>query len=75
MGTNPFTVLGLGGSAFCLNAWNWMTQNKIYASLMIFFLSNFIENQLISTGAFEVYFNGKAKVYLLVPVAYLIEMK
>ncbi|XP_021967517.1 thioredoxin reductase-like selenoprotein T1a [Folsomia candida] len=57
MGTNPFQILGLGGYAFCLNLWTWMQSNKIYASLMIFFLSNFVENQLISTGAFEIYFN------------------
>jgi len=49
--------LGLGGYAVCLNLWTWMQANKIYASLMLFFLSNFIENQLISTGAFEIYFN------------------
>jgi len=57
MGTNPFLILGLGGVEICLKLWNWMQENKIYAGLMIFFLSNFIENQLISTGAFEIYFD------------------
>ena len=32
---------------------------QVYACLMIFFISNAIEGQLISTGAFEVAFNGK----------------
>jgi len=35
----------------------WMTQNKLYACLMTFFISNTIEGQLISTGAFEIIFN------------------
>lgn len=32
---------------------------QIYACMMVFFLSNMIENQLMSTGAFEITFNGK----------------
>ncbi|KAK3586642.1 hypothetical protein CHS0354_024248 [Potamilus streckersoni] len=39
------------------NIFIWATQNKIYACLMIFFISNAIEGQLISTGAFEISFN------------------
>lgn len=35
----------------------WAQENKIYACLMIFFISNAVEGQLISTGAFEVSFN------------------
>ena len=31
-----------------------MLDNKLYAGLMIFFLSNAVETQLISTGAFEI---------------------
>lgn len=27
--------------------------------MMVFFLSNMIENQLMSTGAFEITFNGE----------------
>jgi len=53
MNINPFEYLGLGRP----NLWMWVTQNKIYASLMCFFLCNLIETQLISTGAFEIYFN------------------
>jgi len=57
MGHNPFEYVGLGG--YGLNFWRWLETNKIYGSMMIFFLSNFLENQLVSTGAFEIYFNGK----------------
>jgi len=39
------------------NFWNWLLTNKIYGCLMVFFLTNAIEGQLISTGAFEINFN------------------
>lgn len=39
--------------------WTWFTNNKIYACMMVFFLCNAIEGQLVSTGAFEISFNGK----------------
>ncbi|KAK2157567.1 hypothetical protein NP493_1868g00004 [Ridgeia piscesae] len=39
------------------SAYSWALENKVYACLMIFFLSNAIEGQLISTGAFEITFN------------------
>ena len=32
-----------------------MKENKIYSCLMIFFISNAIEGQLLSSGAFEIY--------------------
>ncbi|KFM75826.1 Selenoprotein T, partial [Stegodyphus mimosarum] len=50
---NPFPVLGMNTPSIFI----WMTQNKVYACLMVFFLSNTIEGQLISTGAFEIIFN------------------
>ncbi|KAL1490455.1 hypothetical protein ABEB36_013144 [Hypothenemus hampei] len=37
--------------------WRWCRENKIYACMMIFFLSNMIEGQLISSGAFEITLN------------------
>lgn len=37
--------------------WQWCTENKIYACMMLFFLSNLIEGQLISSGAFEIFLN------------------
>jgi len=37
--------------------YTWLITNKIYACMMIFFLSNALEGQLISTGAFEISFN------------------
>ncbi|CAK9301922.1 unnamed protein product [Gordionus sp. m RMFG-2023] len=39
------------------NFYTWMLSNKSYASLMIFFISNAIESQLLSTGAFEIKLN------------------
>lgn len=33
---------------------------QIYACMMVFFFSNMIENQLMSTGAFEITLNGKS---------------
>lgn len=37
--------------------WTWATSNKVYSSMMVFFLGNMIESQLISSGAFEISFN------------------
>lgn len=37
--------------------WAWCTENKLYASMMLFFLSNLIEGQLIQSGAFEISLN------------------
>lgn len=53
-GTNVFEYLGLETPS----VWTWTQQNKFYACLMIFFLCNAVESQLISTGAFEILFNG-----------------
>jgi len=52
-GTNVFEYLGLETPS----VWTWTQQNKFYACLMIFFLCNAVESQLISTGAFEILFN------------------
>ncbi|XP_045471609.1 thioredoxin reductase-like selenoprotein T homolog CG3887 [Harmonia axyridis] len=37
--------------------WTWCTDNKIYACMMLFFLSNIIEVQLVQSGAFEILLN------------------
>lgn len=37
--------------------WTWCTSNKLYACLMIFFLSNLVEGQLVQSGAFEMSLN------------------
>ena len=58
-GTNVFGYLGLETPS----VWTWTQQNKFYACLMIFFLCNAAESQLISTGAFEILFNGNNKFY------------
>ncbi|KAG1683167.1 Thioredoxin reductase-like selenoprotein T [Nymphon striatum] len=53
-GVDPFVSFGMVAPNF----YTWMTQNKMYAGIMIFFVSNAIESQLLSTGAFEVSFNN-----------------
>ncbi|KAJ8030771.1 Thioredoxin reductase-like selenoprotein T1b [Holothuria leucospilota] len=52
-GKNPFPHLNIDTP----NAWNWAVENKIYACMMLFFISNAIETQLVSTGAFEISLN------------------
>lgn len=52
-GQNPFTLLNMDTPS----VFTWAQENKIYACLMIFFISNAIEGQMISTGAFEVSFD------------------
>nr|CAD7585661.1 unnamed protein product [Timema genevievae] len=37
--------------------WSWCVDNKLYSCMMVFFLSNALEGQLVSTGAFEIFFN------------------
>ncbi|KAH9404739.1 hypothetical protein TYRP_000570 [Tyrophagus putrescentiae] len=50
---NPFSYYGINTP----NAWRWMTEHKLYACMMTFFLSNTIESQLLASGAFEIFFN------------------
>lgn len=52
-GYNPFPSLNLQTPGF----FSWAIENKMYACLMLFFISNAIEGQLLSTGAFEILFN------------------
>lgn len=52
-GYNVFNMIGQAAPSF----WEWLTNNKIYGCLMIFFVTNAIEGQLVSTGAFEIQFN------------------
>ena len=37
--------------------WRWCVDNRFYSCMMIFFIFNAIEGQLISSGAFEIHFN------------------
>ncbi|GCC30353.1 hypothetical protein chiPu_0008801 [Chiloscyllium punctatum] len=53
VGKDPFPSLGMETPSI----WHWSQQNKIYACMMVFFLSNMIENQCMSTGAFEITLN------------------
>ena len=47
---NPFASFGFDTPG----AFAWALENKLYAAMMIFFISNAIETQLVSTGAFEI---------------------
>uniref|UniRef100_A0A672IFQ8 Selenoprotein T n=1 Tax=Salarias fasciatus TaxID=181472 RepID=A0A672IFQ8_SALFA len=53
IGRDPFALFGMQAPGI----WEWGQGNKIYACMMVFFLSNMIENQLMSTGAFEITLN------------------
>lgn len=41
------------------NWWTWCVDNRLYTCVVIFFLGNSVENMLMSTGAFEIMFNGE----------------
>lgn len=53
LGVDPFARLGHRTPTFFL----WMLTNKLYSCLMLFFVCGAIESKLVSTGAFEIYFN------------------
>ncbi|KAH6937482.1 hypothetical protein HPB50_000749 [Hyalomma asiaticum] len=53
LGINPFAWMGTPTPAF----FSWMVSNKLYSCLMLFFVCGAIESKLVSTGAFEIYFN------------------
>ncbi|KAI1893841.1 hypothetical protein AGOR_G00127820 [Albula goreensis] len=53
LGKDPFAFFGMQTPGL----WAWGQENKIYACMMVFFLSNMIENQCMSTGAFEITLN------------------
>lgn len=42
--------------------WKWCVEYKFYSCMMLFFLCNILEGQLVSTGAFEIYFNGEQNI-------------
>uniref|UniRef100_T1JFY5 Selenoprotein T n=1 Tax=Strigamia maritima TaxID=126957 RepID=T1JFY5_STRMM len=50
---NPFNFMGTDTPG----VYRWFLNNKMYSCMMIYFLSNVLESQLISTGAFEIEFN------------------
>ena len=47
---NPFNYIGIDTPGVFV----WAFENKFYAAMMIFFLANAVETQLVSTGAFEI---------------------
>ena len=59
MSFNPWTYLGHQTMGPTPRAYLWALDNKIFACMMLFFLANLVETQLISTGAFEVSVGGE----------------
>ena len=59
MSFNPWTYLGEQTMGPTPRAYLWALDNKIFACMMLFFLANLVETQLISTGAFEVSVGGE----------------
>lgn len=53
MDINPFNYLQMETPRL----WTHMVQSKISSCLILFFISNSIETNMISTGAFEIFFN------------------
>jgi len=56
---NPWDYMGHDVMGPTPNFYLWALDNKIFACIMLFFLGNLVETQLISTGAFEVSLNGE----------------
>jgi len=56
---DPWAYLGHEVAGPTPNFYLWALDNKIFACMMIFFLGNLVETQLISTGAFEISVNGE----------------
>lgn len=52
-GVNIFEYINQPRPSRCL----WCTENKIYSCMMLFFLCNLFEGQLIQSGAFEISLN------------------
>ncbi|MBN3282804.1 SELT2 protein, partial [Polyodon spathula] len=52
-GYSIFPMLGMDPPRI----WTWSQENKISSCLMVFFLSNMIETQCLSSGAFEITLN------------------
>lgn len=46
------------------SVWQWCIDNRFYSCVLIFMICNAIEGQLISSGAFEIHFNGAYHSYL-----------
>ncbi|KAK3548904.1 hypothetical protein QTP70_021711, partial [Hemibagrus guttatus] len=50
LGKDPFALFGMQSPGI----WTWGQENKVYACMMVFFFTNMMENQCLSTGAFEI---------------------
>ncbi|GAB0095433.1 Selenoprotein T [Sergentomyia squamirostris] len=54
---SSFDLFGFLGQPVAPGWWRWCIENKIYACMMIFFVGNMLEAQLIASGAFEISLN------------------
>lgn len=54
-GEKAFETLGMPVPQFYIQN---VAQNRFGAGVAVWFLGNFVQNQLVSTGAFEVYYDG-----------------
>jgi len=55
MNKNPFLYFRVQTP----QVWFWLTQHKIPGCLLIFFITNTLEANLMSSGAFEIFLDGK----------------
>lgn len=53
MDINPFTYFQMETPRI----WSYMSQNKVTSTLFILFIGNTIDSNMMSTGAFEVFYN------------------
>ncbi|KAF4091918.1 hypothetical protein AMELA_G00042360 [Ameiurus melas] len=53
VGKDPFALFRIPTPG----VWTWGQENKVYACMMVFFFTNMMENQCLSTGAFEISLN------------------
>lgn len=59
MDFNPFTYLQMNSPSL----WAHMSQNKVSSSLIILFIANSIESNMMSTGAFEILYNKNIPIW------------
>lgn len=52
--------------------WQWCMDNRLYSCVMLFFACNAAEGYLISSGAFEIHFNGEIELLIFILWQYCI---
>lgn len=56
---NPFTYLQMPTPS----VWTFLSTNKVSSSLLIMFFANSIESNMLSTGAFEIFYNDNMPIW------------